>query len=312
MIEIRQYNDSLKSAWNEFVANSKNGTFLFDRNFMEYHKDRFCDASLMFYKEDKLIALLPANIDNHVLYSHQGLTYGGIVLNRHATTIDVLAIFEVLHKYAQEQNIKRIVYKPTPYIYHVVPAQEDLYALFKQEQAKLVARNISTTIDMQNRIPFRSIRKAGVKKALKEGLLVGISTDITGFWNVMTENLKNKYGTTPVHNLEEIKLLISRFPENIQLYAAHKNQECVGGVLLFNTQQVCHSQYISANEYGKEFGALDAVFDNIINNLHPNIRYFDFGQSTEDYGKYLNEGLIYQKEGFGGRGVCYDCYEYEI
>ena len=84
------------------------------------------------------------------------------------------------------------------------------------------------------------------------------------------------------------------------------------GGILFNTQQVCHSQYISANEYGKEFGALDAVFDNIINNLHPNFRYFDFGQSTEDYGKYLNEGLIYQKEGFGGRGVCYDCYEYEI
>ena len=47
---------------------------------MDYHNDRFKDHSLMVFKDDKLIALLPANIVDFNLRSHQGLTYGGFLL----------------------------------------------------------------------------------------------------------------------------------------------------------------------------------------------------------------------------------------
>ena len=40
-------------AWNKLVSESKNGTFLFDRNFMDYHKHKFQDFSLMIYNEKK-------------------------------------------------------------------------------------------------------------------------------------------------------------------------------------------------------------------------------------------------------------------
>jgi hypothetical protein len=36
------------------------------------------------------------------------------------------------------------------------------------------------------------------------------------------------------------------------------------------------------------------------------------GASNEEGGKVLNASLIYQKEGFGGRGVVYDTYEWEL
>ena len=42
------------------------------------------------------------------------------------------------------------------------------------------------------------------------------------------------------------------------------------------------------------------------------IAYFDFGKSTERHGEYLNEQLIFQKEGFGGRAVCYDTYVWTV
>jgi hypothetical protein len=29
-------------------------------------------------------------------------------------------------------------------------------------------------------------------------------------------------------------------------------------------------------------------------------------------GRYLNNALIFQKEGFGGRGIVYEIYEYNI
>ena len=82
MIHIVRYTADKKAEWDSFVRESKNGTFLFMRDYMEYHADRFDDYSLMYYKGDKLLSLLPANRKGETLWSHQGLTYGGLVLNK--------------------------------------------------------------------------------------------------------------------------------------------------------------------------------------------------------------------------------------
>ena len=58
-IEIIQYNELHKEEWDAFVKTSKNGTFLFERDYMDYHKERFTDASLMIYNDNRLCALLP-------------------------------------------------------------------------------------------------------------------------------------------------------------------------------------------------------------------------------------------------------------
>ena len=49
MFEIVRYTAEKADEWNAFVAESKNGTFLFNRGYMDYHADRFVDHSLMFY-----------------------------------------------------------------------------------------------------------------------------------------------------------------------------------------------------------------------------------------------------------------------
>ena len=51
MFEIIRYTPDKANEWNKFIAKSKNGTFLFDRNYMDYHSDRFHDYSLLFYRE---------------------------------------------------------------------------------------------------------------------------------------------------------------------------------------------------------------------------------------------------------------------
>ena len=63
---------------------------------------------------------------------------------------------------------------------------------------------------------------------------------------------------------------------------------------------------------GREVHALDWLFDVVIRQSLEKHPYFDFGISTENQGTYLNEGLIYQKEGFGGRGICYDWYKWNL
>ena len=121
-----------------------------------------------------------------------------------------------------------------------------------------------------------------------------------------------KYGVHPVHTIEELELLRSRFPDNIRLFMAYLGDEALGGTLVFECGRVVHTQYISASSRGKELGALDLVFSWLINERYAEKPYLDFGKSTEDQGSYLNSNLIHQKEGFGGRGVCYDIYEWTI
>ncbi len=311
-MEIRRYRREDKKLWNSFVSKARNATFLFDRNYMDYHADRFDDNSFMFYHKGKLKAVLPANVAGDTLYSHQGLTYGGLLLDKKATVEDVLECFDSLNSWLRENGISKVVYKALPWIYQQYPSEEDLYALTWKCKAQLISRDISSSIVIHNKLKFAESRKSGIRKALSLNIEVGESNDVDGFWHILEDNLGNRYNAKPVHTANEMKLLMSRFPNNIKLYVAKMNGEIVGGTLIYVTPQVVHTQYISASVEGKKHGALDLLFDYIINKVYANCRYFDFGKSTEQGGAYLNEPLIFQKEGFGGRGVCYDWYQWEL
>ena len=311
-MEIRRYTPAQADEWNRFVAGSKNGTFLFDRCFMDYHSDRFADCSLMVYHRGSLYALLPANVKDNVLISHGGLTYGGLVMSSRCTAKGVQDTFIAINDYLRAAGIRQVIYKPVPWIYHQQPAEEDLYALTSICHARLVIRDISSAIMRDKRMKFTESRKAGLRKALRTGLIVKESTDFAAFWQILNDNLQSKYGVRPVHSVEELQLLHSRFPEIIKLYMVYHDAEPLGGTLLFLTPQVLHTQYISANAQGKALGAIDLLFDVIINQLYADYPYIDFGKSTVSDSADLNENLIFQKEGFGARAVCYDTYEWDL
>lgn len=298
--------------WNQFVSASKNGTFLFDRRFMDYHSDRFSDHSLMCYREGRLYALLPANEKGDTLVSHGGLTYGGLVTDSRCSAKGVLDTFTAINDYLRRQAIRRVVYKAIPWIYHQLPAEEDLYALTAVCHARLTIRDISSAIVGTRRLKFTESRRSGLRKALKAGLRICESDDVDAFWPILNDNLTQKYAVRPVHTADELRLLQSRFPENIKLWLVLDGDKPVGGTLLFLTPQVLHTQYISATPYGKQHGALDLLFDHLINHVYADYPYIDFGKSTVSDSADLNEQLIFQKEGFGARAVCYDTYEYEL
>ena len=312
MFEVRRYTPDRADEWNEFVARAKNGTFLFDRQYMDYHADRFADHSLMFYRDGVLCALLPANESDATLYSHQGLTYGGLVMDYKLTAADTLQLFADLNSHLHRIGISRVVYKAIPWIYHQLPSEEDLYALTQVCGARLSVRELSTTIMLQRNIRWSRIRRRGVKRAEDAGIVVEVSKDFDAFWPVLEANLLTNHQVHPVHTVDEMKLLHSRFPKHIVLYTATLNGEVIGGVVMYLTPQVAHAQYSSATPEGKRLGVLDAIYDRIMHQDLKDYPYFDFGKSTEDAGRILNEQLVFQKEGFGGRAVCYDTYEWNL
>ncbi len=308
-MKICVYTEDFKQEWDNFISTSKNGTFLFFRDYMEYHSDRFKDFSLLFFDDTGLIAVMPANREGDRIVSHAGLTYGGIVSDSRMKTPTMLEIFNSLKRFLSRQGIVRILYKTVPYIYHVFPADEDLYALFIQH-ANLVGRHLLSVLDMKNQIPFQERRLRSLRKAMKYELVCRQSEDFASFWRILTQNLNVKYNIQPIHTADEIQLLWSRFRENIKLFTSCQDDVILAGAVIYESKNVAHVQYTAANDEGRDKGALDILFDYLLNKRYfEKKRYFDFGISTEGEGRYLNTGLIENKEGFGARTVAHDFYE---
>lgn len=312
MFEIERYTIAKMAEWNQFVAASKNGTFLFDRRYMDYHSDRFEDFSLMFYRDGRLYALLPANRKGDTLQSHAGLTYGGLVMDEHTTAAATVELFCELNDYLRKEGFRHVHYKCIPWIYHQLPAEEDLYAIARTCNARLQERDLGTVIIQRNIMRWERVRRRALKRALQAGITVSRSNDLEGFWRVLCDNLATKYDSKPVHTLQEIELLASRFPDNIVLYVATQENTILAGMVLYISSQVARAQYSSATPEGKQLGAIDIIYDRVINHDYSHLPYFEFGTSALGKTNVINESLVFQKEGFGGRGMCFDHYEWSL
>lgn len=324
-MRVIPYDATLRDRWDEAVSQVRQASFLFYRDFMDYHRDRFVDRSLLVESaHGKVLALLPASEgreDVTIIESHGGLTYGGLLLLPTATTATVCEIGEACMAYYRHCGYRGCRYKPVPGFYHTYPSEEDLYWLFRQG-ARLEARAASSVIDLRAPYPFNTLRRRKVNKARKD---VGLTLSdevaaLPAFWQVLTEVLRQRHDTRPVHTVEEITRLQALFPEQIRLCtvcAEDRGAGCrvLAGCVLFLTPRVVHVQYIASSDEGCEREALDLLFAALIARYaaQAEVRpWFDFGISTEAGGHCLNEGLIFQKEGFGARTLCYDTYYIDI
>lgn len=312
-ITVRRYQKSDFMLWNSFVNEAKNGTFLFHRDFMEYHQDRFEDYSMLFFDDkQKLRILLPANRVGDTIFSHQGLTYGGLVLGPDSHLSDAIEITYYLLKYLAENNLSKLNIKVIPPIYNSFPSDEMEYVAFLLE-SKLVRRDALAVVDMTQKIEISRVRKRGVEKGMNFSLKVVEENDFASFWNeLLIPNLKSRYDANPVHSLSEITYLKSKFPNEIKQFNVYLEDKIIGGVTVFFTKNVIHPQYISGNkEFNNTYGGLDFLYNFLLNELDTEARYFDFGISNENNGMQLNESLHYWKESFGARTIVQNFYEIE-
>ena len=311
---VPRYNE----LWDSIVENAVNSTFLHYRGYMDYHRDRFEDASVLFLtREGVLKGVLPAccsNDDPKRIVSHAGLTYGGLLVPNHATLSEVGTMLSLAARLWRNHEFTKLTYRPVPTIYHRIPSEGDLYWLFRAG-AKLSSRGASTVIDI--RAPEHTfLWKRKMPQARLEGLKV--STDfkhIDDYWDLETDVLTTRHGVRPVHSLKEIRKLQGRFPDDIRLVTVQNEAgETIAGTVLFCTETVVHTQYMAANDEGRHRCALDFAIQHVLRECEAsdNVRYLDFGISTERQGHVLNEGLVHQKEGFGGRTVCYDSYDVSL
>lgn len=310
MITAIKYISSYKEVWDNFVQTTRQQSILFNRNYIEYHHDRFNDHSLIFLQGKDIIAVLPANKNNHTLYSHQGLTFGGLLYPSHVKSSQVIEIITVLLSYLKKNNFQKLVYKPSPGVYHNLYSDEDIYAFYQLSKFELTHVEMSTAISPNYRGKVSKVRKRGIKKALNHN--INIKKDalyLDRFYDVLSLCLEQNHKVKPVHTKKELLKLMSSFPENIHLWVAlAQDNKVIAGIIVYDSQTVSHFQYIASTPNGKQCGAIDLLLETSISYYLSKEKNVEFGKSTENNGTLLNKGLVYQKESFGGSAINYNTY----
>ena len=316
MIKIHRYNAQLEKLWDDFVLKTKSPTLLHQRTYMDYHANRFKDASLLLTDEhNRIISLLPAcwsNKQTDSIISHEGLTYGGYLFAPQThTNLMEEAIERSLQFYKEELKVNSLILKPIPYIYNTQANDEQLYIIHRLG-GQIQERNLSQAINLAMPMKWSELRRRSLLKAHKNALHIAKSEDReewNRFHRLLSQMLSEHHNTRPVHSAEELWMLHTRFPDSIQLYTAHKERQLLAGAIIYLSPTVAHTQYLATSSEGRQCGALDFVISRVLTQESiQRRRWFDFGISTERDGS-LNHGLTLQKEGFGGRGVCYDTYK---
>ena len=306
---VRRYQSADFLLWNAFISTAKNATFLFHRDFMEYHADRFEDYSLLVFEGQKLVSILPANRVGALVHSHQGLTYGGLVLDKNAKLYATIAIFKSVLKFLFENGVLKLSIKELPSIYCDTFSDEIRY-LMHICKAKIKMKHNVSVIPLKKEIRISKSRKECINRGKKNNLTIVKEPKFDAFWNeLLIPNLKEKYNAVPVHTVAEITLLQSRFPKNIIHFNVYHNTELVCGTTVFVTEHVVKPQYISGNENNNELGSLDFLYDFLIHDFSKGKDYFDFGPSHENDGENIVTSINFWKESFGARSVVQDFYE---
>lgn len=307
---IKRYQNNDFEDWNAFIGHAKNATFLFHRDFMDYHSDRFQDYSLIVLDKDKWVAVLPANLVGNEVFSHQGLSYGTIAVQKDIRIEEYLRVVRVIMLHLTQNKIDFIYFKVLPKIYNKNLSDELDYASFLMN-AQVYRSDVYMVIDrLQEYNPNRN-RSRALKIASQLEIEIREDYNYEGFWNeILTPNLKNRFDVLPVHSLDEIKTLSLLFPNNIKLFNAYKNDILKAGVVVLITENVAHFQYSSGADDRNDTAALDILFDFIIRKFS-NKKYVSFGSSSEKEGLVLNKGLAYWKESFGASATVQSFLKFE-
>jgi hypothetical protein len=306
-LTVRPYQASDHDEWNALVRRSASAHFLFLREYMEYHSDRFSDLSLLVYEGRRLLAAMPANVGADEIVSHGGLTFGGVLADARLRTSGMSSVFEALLTFLEGNGIRRCIYKCVPHIYHRFPAEEDLYSLYRNG-ARLSRRDLSTAIDLSTRVPYTALRRRSLRGGESAGLTIEQSFEFEEFMEMQRGALE-RYDAAPVHTGAELALLAKRFPDNIRLVTARLGGRLVAGVVVYQTERVVRTQYMAATPEGRTLNALSVILDRLIGSASETAAYFDFGTSMLEDGPELNLGVLRYKESFGARAVAFDQYE---
>lgn len=315
-LKVVEYDKSYAKTWDYFVLNeSVNGTFLQTRRFLSYHREgKFHDCSLLFMNGTTIVAVLPAHSgmieETKCFLSHQGSTFGGIVIGRRFCNISYLEmIFACFDEYLKNREYEHVTLKPTSQIFQTQDSSLIDYFLFLHGYE--CSMELGYYVDYSDYADevianYSASRRRDYRYSLKNEFLFKrliTEKEIEEFYWVLCDNYR-KFNKEPIHSLKELlELKFERIPDNVDFYGVYLNEKMVAGAMIFLfSNEIAHTQYLAVKQNCTEIFANEFLYTNLINVFkEKKYRYLSFGTSTLEGGKVLNRSLALYKESFGMR-----------
>jgi hypothetical protein len=304
-IEVQRYEPSLQSDWTAVLKRSRNGLFLFDRAYMEYHADRFPDFSVIAYSDGEPMMLFPATKEesSSQLTSHSGLTFGGFILaGGIRADVAIEAIDHTLHQ-LRNWGVTRLTVKPVPLPFCTAPSQDAEYALWRRGFTA-ERRDLSSLVLTRRPLGTTKSKMRDAVHAQKLGVTIGEAA-VAEFYPLLSSVLRARHGADPVHSEDELRLLQERFPDRIHIMGAFLNGALAAGAVVFRYDAAWHTQYLANGPEGRQSNALDLLILDLVEQARAaGVDAVSLGTSMQQDG--LNPGLLWQKESFGARAILHD------
>ncbi|WP_027003769.1 hypothetical protein [Hugenholtzia roseola] len=336
--------------WDSFLEKLPYAHFFFSRTYQAHQAGRFEEISMMVWKKNTLVALLPLNLTSENLsekrqekdkvkpivaktaISYQGLSFAGLLALPTLRYEEMAKIWVLILRFLQAQKIQTLLYHALPDYQNNFENQAVRRIIFALG-AKLVRIETSAVLDWTKELRYDSQKKRNLKKAQKNALVIQKIVlasqkppsfeeveKIRIFWEILHQNLAERHGKEPTHSFTEILGLMQLFPKNMSLFLVEKEKKIVAGVLFFQTRTCLHAQYIASNSVGRKAFALDFLFDQILQNpLLWDIRkgdqvpfFFSFGISQVRPSGKTNLNLLRWKEGFGTKAFLHESYQIDL
>jgi hypothetical protein len=306
------YTPDMHRPWDQLVNRARNGHFMFQRGYMEYHSGRFADCSYILLRRNKPVALLPAHTQDEALVSHKGLSFGGWILAPECLHGDLEPGFQMLADAMSNRGLTRLVYSPAPLPYHQEPCDDDLFILQKNG-ARCHSPRLGAFLRAANGVS----QTWGMRRRLRRGeenlpCAFEETEDLDRFWNHQTAFHQKNFGSMPVHRVDEMRLLKSRFPALIRMVIGRSGNEWLAGRVLFLSPRVLRFQYVFWNTDFPRAVLTDRMTTWILQQKDYARPWVDFGTSNNPESGELAESLHLHKEVLGARGVTFSTWTWEL
>jgi hypothetical protein len=310
-VTIERLTPSLLNEWEQVVEQASNGHAMARVPYFTYHADRFEDHSLLFKKSSRFLAVLPANRDGRVLYSHQGISFGGLIMAQRARFEDVQEMFRLLLAHLHDEGIEKLIYRAPPHPYQVAPREDDIIFL-ERAGARIVETKIHNMVRCVAKAPRNKGWKNCISRSVKSGLQIRNDASIDEFWPMIERLVREVHRSQPVHSLDEIKLLKSRLGDDMPLLTAHSaDGALLGGHLFLRSPSVLTAMYIGESPDGRDLGAGRFTLHHLLTDPAYQGIWLDLGQLVNPANNEVLDSLLSYKEAAGSRVISRHTWEIE-
>jgi hypothetical protein len=266
---------------------------------MDYHSDRFVDYSLMIYDDKDLVACIPAHVRENQWYSHRGLTYGGIFIHGFSPLLfqEMIAAIEYFLK---QDGIKNVEFNLSPPVYN--PFHDSITQSFKSAGYGVSRDQTNMHAMLDNQLTISSKKSAGYRNGKFDDLVFKTNADLADYYNkVLEPSLQSRFGTKPIHTLEELQRLQANFLEQIIVHTVCYDNQMIAGVLYFVKDHIAKSQYAASTTSGFEKRAMDFLYQESIRDFKRLGKLaLDFGTIHSPDGS-ISKGMRRFKEELGAQ-----------